>query len=183
MKKLQRRFTLVEILMVAAMICLIMAVILIAYNGVYRSWASGNTAAVMKSAQLPLDKYKQENNGVYPAGKGTLGSIVHDKETLKKELLQACSPLSYMNGNTLQIFDDFGDKPPKTPQEIYYISPLESRNTFMLMSMGKNGEWGGDDDIIFLPHGHDGHNLRSGFYVCNVNEDGTITGEIEPMAQ
>ena len=177
----KNRFTLVEILTVSAMICLVMAVILIAYNGIYRSWATKNTIATMKAAQLPLDKFKLENE-MYPVNSGnTLGSAVHGEAVLKKELHQACSPFSQMNGNTLLVFDDFGDK--KAPQEIYYVAPVENRNTFMLMSKGKDGEWGGEDDIVFLPHGLESKNLKPGFYMCNATGSGTVSGEIEPIAQ
>ena len=65
MRKQVKRFTLVEILMVTGMICLLAALILVAYNGVYRSWASKNTIATMKAAHLALDRYMLEN-GSYP---------------------------------------------------------------------------------------------------------------------
>ena len=64
MKKQVKRFTLVEILMVTGMICLLAALILVAYNGVYRSWASKNTIATMKAAHLALDRWKKSAKAI-----------------------------------------------------------------------------------------------------------------------
>ena len=184
MKRVHHTFTLVEILTVAAMICLIMSVILVAYNGVYRSWATSNTIAAMKSAHLALDRYKLEN-GSYPAGNDTLGKIGNSNKRLQKDLLNDCSPYSFMNGNDLIIFDDFGDKPNKakpTPdklQEIYYVHiEGDTRDTFMLISNGKDGKPSTNDEIIYLPHGR-GEDLKPGFYRCKVNSSGSIDGDGE----
>ena len=53
----------------------------------------------------------------------------------------------------------------------------------MLMSKGKNGAWGGEDDIIFLPFGLPSKSLKAGFYFCNTNESGNISGELEPLIE
>ena len=98
MKKLIRQFTLVEILMVAGMICLIAAMILVAYNGVYRSWASRNTIATMKAAHLALDRYMLEH-GAYPGRntRVTLQSLTDANSNdpyiakLANDLLQECA--------------------------------------------------------------------------------------------
>ena len=194
MKQVRHAFTLVEILTVTAMICLIMAVIVVAYNGVYRSWASGNTVAAMNSAQLALEKYKLEV-GHFPTGSGKLSEVTSvDDENMKKlreGLLQSCSPFSYQDGNKVLVFDDFGDKPDKNKsnlgkiQEIYYVHLAESeeRDIFMLMSMGKDGAWGGGDDVVFLPFGMPKKSIKAGSYLCSTSESGTITGELEPLAQ
>lgn len=187
MKRVQHTFTLVEILTVAAMICLIMSVILVAYNGVYRSWATSNTVAAMKSAHLALDRYKLEN-GSYPAGNKTLGEIGNSNKRLQKDLLNDCSPYSFMNGNDLIIYDDFGNKPTSTSQagvqEIYYASladTSEKRDTFVLFSPGKDGKWSTEDEIIYLPHGYHTKDLKPGFYRCGVDINGNISGEIETI--
>ena len=188
MKQVRHAFTLVEILTVTAMICLIMAVIVVAYNGVYRSWASGNTIAAMNSAQLALEKYKLEV-GHFPTGSGKLSDVTgggdDNMKKLRENLLQNCSPFSYQDGNKVVVFDDFGDKPPKAPQEIYYVhlADSEKRDIFMLMSMGKDGAWGGNDDVVFLPFGLPGKSIKAGSYLCSTNASGTVTGELEPLAQ
>ena len=54
------------------------------------------------------------------------------------------------------------------------------------MSKGKNGKWGDDDDIIYLPKGDKDKNLKPGFYMCTTDEEGKLpsnTDDIEPMAQ
>ena len=181
MKQHKSGFTLVEILMVTGMICLVIALILVTYNGVYRSWASKNTIAAMKGAHLALEKYMLEN-GSYPVDKDDLGKAaakLSDKK-LFNDLLQECAPFSYKNAaNELWIFDDFGPKPPETPNYIYYKFPVG--NSFALMSKGKDGNWGGDDDIIYLPVGNG--TLKPGFYLCTTNENGTVSGDVEPLAQ
>ena len=109
MKQNIKSFTLVEILMVTGIICIIAALILVAYNGVYQSWSTGNTAAAMKSAHLALDKYMLEN-GSYPvaADSSELGKLCQKskddsdiiktaKDKLLEDLLQDCSPYSYKN--------------------------------------------------------------------------------------
>ena len=108
MKQTKHAFTLVEILTVAAMICLIMAVIVVAYNGVYRSWATSNTIAAMKSAQLALEKFKLEN-GTFPTGSGTLGAMSDSNSKLADDLLQNCSPYSFKkdNNKVWHIFQNF----------------------------------------------------------------------------
>ena len=184
MKQKQKSFTLVEILMVAGMIALIAAVVIVSYNGIYRSWATGNTVATMKCAHLAIDKHMLEN-GTYPIGNDTLGKIAKNTSSkLMSELKQECSPYSYEKNGNLLIFDDFGPKPPKTPCEIYYKFPIDSTtNAFMLMSMGKDGSWGGEDDIIYLPFGWAAKNLKPGFYMATVTSAGAISGELEPIAQ
>ena len=184
MKSQKKRFTLVEILMVTGMICLIAALIVVAYNGVYRSWASKNTVAAMKAAHLAIDRYIQANNS-FPWDKGSSGKLEFatnssDPEInkLAKELLQNCSPYSYERSNKVVIFDDFGKKEP-----IYYVFEHKSNKTFALMSKGKDGDWGGEDDIIYLPKGDSGANLKSGFYMCTSNASGNISGNTEPIGQ
>lgn len=191
MKQTKHAFTLVEILTVAAMICLIMAVIVVAYNGVYRSWATSNTIAAMKSAQLALEKFKLEN-GTFPTGSGTLGAMSDSNSKLADDLLQNCSPYSFKkDNNKVIVFDDFGDKPnkdkpnPANMQEIHYVhlAGSEDRDIFMLMSKGKDGAWGGEDDVIFLPFGLPGKSIKAGFYLCSTNESGNISGELEPLIE
>ena len=198
MKSQKKRFTLVEILMVTGMICLIAALIVVAYNGVYRSWASKNTVAAMKAAHLAIDRYIQANNS-FPWDKGTKGKLEftykdEDEEDydpsikkLAKDLLQDCTPYSYEKNKTVTVFDDFG---PKTPHEevqvIYYVFEHKSNKTFALMSKGKDGDWGGEDDIIYLPKGDSSKNLKPGFYMCSSDENGSLPGsadDIEPLAQ
>ncbi|MBE6402257.1 MAG: type II secretion system protein [Lentisphaerae bacterium] len=195
MKKQIKRFTLVEILMVTGMICLIAALIVVAYNGVYRSWSSKNTVATMKAAHLALDRYMLENN-TYPVqswNSGTGGYLRFAANSsdpaiakLAADLLQAGAPYSYERSNTVTLYDDFGPKPPGNYHALYYVFPYGNTNSFAIMSMGKNGEWGGDDDIIYLPVGDRNHNLKSGFYLCSIEDsNGDIEnyGELEPLAQ
>ena len=184
MKKQIKRFTLVEILMVTGMICLIAALIVVAYNGVYRSWASKNTVATMKAAHLAIDRYMLEN-GSFPWKKGDSGKLEFasnssDPELNKfaKNLLQDCTPYSAEKSNKVTVFDDFGKKEP-----IYYVFEHRSNKTFALMSKGKDGEWGGSDDIIYLPKGDSAKNLKSGFYMCSADASGDINGDVEPLAQ
>ena len=189
MKHQKRSFTLVEILVAAAMICLLAAVILIAYNGIYRKWATVNTVAAMKSAHLVLDRFALENNQ-YPVGKNTLGEIAKNSDSAKfiKELFQECSPYAHKyEDGYVAVFDDFGTKPSADDaepvagmQEIFYVYPYNDTNTFVLFSKGKDGEWAGDDDIIYLPFGLSG--VKPGFYYGNVNNY-TAYGELEPIAQ
>ena len=190
MKLKKSCFTLVEILMVTGMICLIAALIVVAYNGVYRSWSSKNTIATMKAAHLALDRYMLENNN-YPQQNWNSGSALLRFQTtgsdtaqikLAKDLLQACAPYSYENNNNVTVFDDFGPKPPGNYHAIYYVFPYGSTNSFALMSMGKNGAWGGDDDIIYLPIGNRSQNLKPGFYMCTISSNGSYSN-LEPLAQ
>lgn len=196
MKKQVKRFTLVEILMVTGMICLIAALIIVAYNGVYRSWASKNTIATMKAAHLALDRYMLENN-TYPmqgwstSSSGYLRFATNSSEPaivkLAKDLLQACAPYSYEDNNDhVVIFDDFGPKPPDNYHALHYVFPYGNTNSFALMSMGKDGDWGGDDDVIYLPVGDRAHNLKSGFYMGSIDDNnGSIENysNLEPLAQ
>ena len=188
MSSQKKRFTLVEILMVTGMICLIAALIVVAYNGVYRSWSSKNTIATMKAAHLALDRYMLENNG-YPlqnwsnSSNGYLRFAVNSSDPaivkLAKDLLQDCAPYSYEDNSRVIVFDDFGPKPPNTPSAIHYVFPYG--NSFALISKGKNGAWGGDDDIIYLPTGNG--TLKPGFYTGKLDEgDGSIE-DAEPIAQ
>ena len=190
MKKQVKRFTLVEILMVTGMICLIAALIIVAYNGVYRSWSSKNTIATMKAAHLALDRYMLEN-GSFPWKDGSSGRLEFisnpgiesdlEKCKLAKGLLHDCTPYSVEHNNKVTVFDDFGKKEP-----IYYVFAHQNNKTFALMSKGKNGKWGDDDDIIYLPKGDKDKNLKPGFYMCTTDEEGKLpssTDDIEPMAQ
>lgn len=189
MKKLIRQFTLVEILMVAGMICLIAAMILVAYNGVYRSWASRNTIATMKAAHLALDRYMLEH-GAYPGRntRVTLQSLTDANSNdpyiakLANDLLQECAPFSYrLNSGEVRVFDDFGNKPPQTSvQDIYYVFPANNSNSFALISAGKDGNFGTDDDIIYLPGGNS--SLKPGFYMGSTTNNGGISNA-EPLAQ
>lgn len=194
MKQIKRCFTLVEILMVTGIICLIAALILVSYNGIYRSWSTGNTIAAMKSAHLALDRYMLENGSYIPSDKVELGKLWNqtgvDAKAGKKlfnDLLQECSPYSYKKSATeLWIYDDYGQKPPKAPNFIYYRYPMENSKGFALFSMGKNGEFGGGDDVVYLSQGD--KDRKPGFYLCSVQESsGKLTisnsDEIEPLAQ
>lgn len=178
MRKQVKRFTLVEILMVTGMICLLAALILVAYNGVYRSWASKNTIATMKAAHLALDRYMLEN-GSYPAASSmkTLEEISESNTKLAKDLLQECAPYAEKNSSKTKVFDDFGKK-----DHIYYIFPANGTTSFALASMGKDGKFGNDsiDDIIYLPVGTS--TLKPGFYMGKVSSSGSIS-DIEPLAQ
>lgn len=180
MKLKKSCFTLVEILMVTGMICLIAALIAVAYNGVYRSWATRNTIATMKAAHLALDKYMLEN-GSYPISesKATLKNIADNQPQLVNDLLQNCSPFSQKEGNSVVIFDDFGDK--EHIHDIYYVFPAAASTSFALISYGKDGNAGTDDDIIYLPAGNG--TLKPGFYMGSSNSAGGVSGEIEPLAQ
>ena len=199
MKQNKRSFTLVEILMVTGIICIIAALILVTYNGVYQSWSTGNTVAAMKAAHLALDKYMLEN-GSYPveAASSELGKLCKEsssdsdiiktaKKKLFEDLLQDCSPYSYKKSNgDLLIYDDYGPKPPKDPKEIFYRFPMDNSKGFALFSKGKNGEWGNGDDIVYLSQGDS--DRKPGFYRCSVEDNsGKLeidTGdEVEPIAQ
>ncbi|MBE6368964.1 MAG: type II secretion system protein [Lentisphaerae bacterium] len=184
MKRTQHSFTLVEILMVAGMIALVAAIVIVSYNGIYRSWSTGNTVGAMKCAHLAIDRHMLET-GTYPIANDTLGKVAKNASAkLVAELKQDCSPYSYVKNGDLLIYDDFGPKPPKAPREIYYKFPIDSNtNAFMLMSMGKDGSWGGDDDIIYLPFGWPAKDLKPGFYMATTSASGGISGEIEPIAQ
>ena len=178
MKKQIKRFTLVEILMVTGMICLIAALIIVSYNGVYRSWSSKNTIATMKAAHLALDRYMLEN-GSYPAAssKQTLQEISKNNLKFAKELLQDCAPYSKADGNKTKVFDDFGKE-----SEIYYVYPAAGSKSFALISAGKDGAFGGDsnDDIIYLPAGNS--SLKPGFYIGKTTDQGGVS-DTEPLAQ
>ena len=187
MSSQKKRFTLVEILMVTGMICLIAALIVVAYNGVYRSWSSKNTIATMKAAHLTLDRYMLEN-GSFPWASGSQGKLKFASNTGDKELnklaadmLHNCSPYSYEKDNEVIIFDDFGKQ-----EEIYYIFPHGDNKTYALMSKGKNGSWNDRNNIIYLPKGDSSKNLEPGFYMCSSDENGSLPGsadDIEPLAQ
>ena len=194
MKQNRHCFTLVEILMVTGMICMIAALIVVAYNGVYRSWSTGNTVATMKAAHLALDKYMLENNA-YPVQawdndtdgylRFAVNSNAPSVAKLAADLLQECAPYSYEDNNHTVIYDDFGPKPPATPHAIHYVFPYLNRS-FALMSKGKDGAWGGDDDIIYLPVGDPANGLKPGFYNCSIQSaSGSIASyaNIEPIAQ
>jgi hypothetical protein len=130
-------------------------------------------------------------NGTFPTGKDTLGDMSASNSKLADDLLQNCSPYSFKIGNKVIVFDDFGDKPnkdkpnPANMQEIHYVHLYnsEKRDIFMLMSMGKDGAWGGGDDVVFLPFGMPKKSIKAGSYLCSTNASGTITGELEPLAQ
>lgn len=178
MKRNRNCFTLVEILMVAGMICLVAALIVVAYNGIYRSWATGNTVAVMKGAHLALDRYMLEN-GSYPekTSQAALEDVVAPGSKLALDLLQECAPYSEKDaGGKVRVFDDFGKE-----SAIRYIFPLKNTNSFGLISAGKDGDFGNNDDIIYLPTGNG--TLKPGFYTGKLDEgDGSIE-DAEPIAQ
>lgn len=188
MRMKQRSYTLVEILMVAGMIALIAALILVTYNGVYRSWSTGNTVAAMKGAHLALDRYMLEH-GSYPVCNLTtmreMAAAVGDAK-LTHGLLQDCSPYSKKYGTDgVIIFDDFGDKKGSNLHEIKYIytPSVNGLASFVLISAGRDGVFGSDegDDVIYLPSGNS--TLKPGFYTGSFK---TGTGEIEdaePIAQ
>lgn len=206
MRKQVKRFTLVEILMVTGMICLLAALILVAYNGVYRSWASKNTIATMKAAHLALDRYMLEN-GSYPVQSwdtdedGYLRFRTENADPaiikLAKDLCQSCKPFCFthrIGSNTMvTVYDDFGSKPSSENnfsgyQAIHYVFPYHDTNTFALMSRGMDGEWDTPDDIIYLPNGHPSNpTLKPGFYMCDVSTVNggipTNSNDIEPLAQ
>ena len=176
MSSQKKRFTLVEILMVTGMICLIAALIVVAYNGVYRSWSSKNTIATMKAAHLALDRYMLEN-GSYPTetSKKTLENVSGKSVKLAKELLQDCAPYSKADGSKTKVFDDFGKE-----IDIYYVYPAKDSNSFALISDGKDGIPNTDDDIIYLPAGN--KTLKPGFYIGKTTDDGSVS-DTEPLAQ
>ena len=182
MKKQVKRFTLVEILMVAGMICLIAAMILVAYNGVYRSWASRNTIATMKAAHLALDRYMLEH-GAYPAASSrtTLRNVAGTDTVFVKNLLQECAPYSLPDGNSVVVFDDFGPHTGVSQvHQIGYVFPANSSNSFALISAGKDGNFGTIDDIIYLPGGNG--SLKPGFYMGTTTNNGGVSN-VEPLAQ
>ena len=165
MKQNKRSFTLVEVLVVAGIICIIAALILVTYNGVYQSWSTGNTAAAMKAAHLALDKYMLEN-GSYPveADSSELGKLCKNKD-----------------GDS-----DIIKTAKKDPKEIFYRFPMDNSKGFALFSKGKDGEWGNGDDIVYLSQGDS--DRKPGFYRCSVEKNsGKLeidTGdEVEPIAQ
>lgn len=182
MKQAKRCFTLVEILMVTGIICLIAALILVSYNGIYRSWSTGNTIAAMKAAHLALDRYMLEN-GSYPestpgsppesASEETLQKVAGTDAKFVNDLLQSCSPYSEKNGNKVKIFDDFGKK-----EEIRYVFPVAGSNSFALISYGKDGDDRTDDDIIYLPGGTS--SLKPGFYMGTTTAAGGVS-DPEPL--
>ena len=178
MKRNRHCFTLVEILMVAGMICLVAALIIVAYNGIYRSWATGNTVSVMKAAHLALDRHMLEN-GSYPekTSQAALEDVVVPKSKLALDLFQECAPYSEKDDNgKVAVYDDFGKK-----SDIRYIFPLKNTNSFALISAGKDGDFGNHDDIIYLPVGNG--TLQPGFYTGKLDEsDGSIE-DAEPIAQ
>lgn len=182
MKQRKNHFTLVEILMVTGMICLIAALIAVAYNGVYRSWATRNTIAAMKGAHLALDKYMLEH-GSYPRQTsreklGTVASGTAEGKQLINDLLQNCAPFAQKDGTAVKVFDDFGDT--ENIQEIFYVFPAANSTSFALISSGKDGLPGTDDDIIYLPGGN--NTLKPGFYMGTATSDGAVS-EAEPLAQ
>ena len=176
MRVQKKRFTLVEILMVTGMICLIAALIIVAYNGVYRCWSSKNTIATMKAAHMALDRYMLEN-GSYPTetSKKTLEEVSKKSVKLAKELLQDCAPYSKTDGSNTKVFDDFGKE-----SDIYYVYPAKKSTSFALLSAGKDGIWNTNDDIIYLPAGTD--TLKPGFYIGKTTDDGSVS-DTEPLAQ
>ena len=193
----QRHFTLVEILMVSGMICLIVALIAVAYNGVYRSWATRNTMATMKATHLALDRFNLAN-GYFPERTSLFAlNFAADSgdpaiRQLAKDLLQVAAPYAFeFSDHTVRVFDDFGPKPPSATvgqiHSIYYIYPYGNTGTFALFSRGKDNAWDGDtDDIIYLPNGLASPNLKAGFYMVRVNSSGAINcdpEDIEPLAE
>jgi len=195
-RRSNRRFTLVEILMVTGMICIIAALIIVTYNGVYRSWSTGNTVAAMKNTHLALDRFRLPN-GYLPeqASYFALNYATNDPDpalqALARDLLTSAAPYAFkFSDHIVRIFDDFGPKPPAAGKDdihpIYYIYPYKNTGTLALFSRGKDGVWNGDtDDIIYLPNGLDALKLEPGFYMVQLSGDGTITcdpEDIEPLA-
>ncbi len=191
-----RRFTLVEILMVTGMICIIAALIIVTYNGVYRSWSTGNTVAAMKNIHLALDRFRLAN-GYLPEqtspDKLAFSTADSDpvRQVLARDLLTTVAPYAFeFSDHTVGVFDDFGPKPPTALKadihSIYYIYPYKNTGTFALFSLGKDGVAGGDtDDIIYLPGGLAANGLKPGFYMVKLNVGGDIAcdnDDIEPLA-
>lgn len=177
MKQNKRSFTLVEILMVTGIICLIAALILVAYNGVYQSWSTGNTAAAMKAAHLALDKYMLEN-GSYPKQEtaDNLENVAGADTRLSRQLLQDCAPYSNKKSSgKVEIFDDFGKK-----AAIKYVFPVSNSSSFALISAGKDGSYYTEDDIIYLPGGTT--SIKPGFYTGKTTSSGGLS-DYEPIAQ
>lgn len=205
----RRHFTLVEILMVTGMICLIVALIAVAYNGVYRSWATRNTIAAMKATHLTLDRFNLAN-GYFPQTEITspehalgwqikaTGDSDYDPaiNALARDLLQTVTPYAFAFTNQwVCVFDDFGPKPPSATagqiHPIYYVYPYLNTGTLALFSKGKDNAAGTSsdtDDIIYLPRGLNSgaYNLKPGFYMVRVDKDGNINcdpEDIEPLAE
>ena len=187
-----RPFTLVEILMVAGMICVIIVLIVVGYNGVYRSWAVRNTVAAMKNVHLVLERFRLEN-GYLPKKDSpeALSCSTSDadpaRKALARDLLQTVHPYARDFDGTVKVFDDFGSKTQEGKiRPIYYIYPYKNTQTFALLSKGKDGDFDEDgDDIIYLPAGLSGKNLPPGFYLVKLDDDGDIQGgsdDIEPLA-
>ena len=226
----RRSFTLVEILGIAAIIAIIVYLVVVGYNGVYRSWATRNTVGVMKNVHLVLDKFRQEY-GYFPVkstswehpvncydgypfelcfyeGEGASGdyqkTFRYDPTGAKgdpnywplvQQLVQQVHPyakeFTFKNGGSVykvfKVFDDFGSKTDEDNiRPLFYAYPYLTTGTCALFSKGKDGAWGGGDDIIYLPAGLESRNLRPGFYLVTLNSSGVIQGtadDIEPLAQ
>ena len=166
-----RGFTLVEILGITAIIAIIVYLVVVGYNGVYRSWATRNTIAAMKNVHLVLDKFRHEF-GYFPVKStsvGTDGSPFElciyengDGDYLKKfryggskgdpnykilgrNLVQQVHPYARDFNGTFKVFDDFGPRNDADKvHPIYYAYPYSTTGTFALFSKGKDGRWGRD---------------------------------------
>ena len=224
----RRGFTLVEILGIAAIIAIIVYLVVVGYNGVYRSWATRNTVGVMKNVHLVLDKFRQEY-GYFPvkstswessadcydgypfelcfyaSGDGDYKKTFRyggskgdpNYKILGRNLVQLVHPYAKNFDGTYKVFDDFGPRNDASKvHPIFYAFPYTDpagtgrpkteTGTFALFSKGKDGAWGGGDDIIYLPAGLESRNLRPGFYLVTLNSSGVIQGtadDIEPLAQ
>lgn len=209
----RRAFTLVEILGITAIIAIIVYLVVVGYNGVYRSWATRNTVAAMKNVHMVLDKFRHEF-GYFPVKSTSVGTDGEpfelciyangDGDYLKKfryggskgdpnykvlgnNLVQLVHPYAKNFDGTYKVFDDFGSKTEEDEiRPLFYAYPYLTTGTFALFSKGKDGNWGGGDDIIYLPAGLSGRNLRPGFYLVSLNSSGVIQGsadDIEPLAQ
>jgi len=186
----RRGFTLVEILGIAAIIAIIVYLVVVGYNGVYRSWAVRNTIAAMKNVHVALEKFRLENGYLpikNPPGKLEFAASSEEYKALAHDLVQTVHPYARNFDGTVKVFDDFGSKSDKNNiRPIYYAFPYEDTGTFALYSYGKDGAAGGHDDIIYLPAGLSGKKLPPGFYLVDLNSSGVIQGsgdDIEPLAK
>ena len=187
-----RPFTLVEVLVVTGIICIIAVLIVVGYNGVYRSWSVRNTVAAMKNVHLVLERFRLEN-GYLPIESSPVALSYSTSasdpalKALARDLLQSVHPYAKDFGGTVKVFDDFGSNTDSGKvRSLYYIYPYSDTGTFALISLGKDGAWGGDDDIIYLPAGLSGKKLPPGFYLVSLNDDesGVIqssSDDIEPL--
>lgn len=176
-----RGFTLVEILGITAIIAIIVYLVVVGYNGVYRSWATRNTIAAMKNVHLVLDKFRHEYGyfpvkststaypvplSFYQSGHGNSKPFRYTTDgnfrVLGRQLVQQVHPYAReFTGGVIKVFDDFGPRDDVDGvHPIHYTYPYLTTGTFALFSKGKDGRWGregfknyDEDDIIYLPAG------------------------------